>query len=316
VSVTNGVRPLLLLLALLLGGCAARGPVLVAELPGTAAGGVELEATPFFPQREYQCGPAALATVLVASGVATDADALVPQVYLPGRQGSLQDELVAASRRHDRLAYRIDGELAAIDDALRAGHPVLVLLNLGIDLLPVWHYAVVVGLDVAADRVILRSGTERRRALAASRFAAAWQRAGRWGVIIARPQAPPAQARPERWLAAAAGLESAGRLMAAAAAYRASLARWPDHARALFGLGNVRYREGQPAAAATLYRRYLARQADDAAAWNNLAMAQIDAGDLAAARASLARAAELRSPPEIAAAIASTRAALAQAAAD
>ncbi|HUG04491.1 MAG TPA: hypothetical protein VML92_08685, partial [Steroidobacteraceae bacterium] len=66
---------------------------------------VELAGTPFFPQDEYQCGPAALATVLRASGVATLPDDLKPQVYVPGRRGSLQAELIGAARRHGRLPY-------------------------------------------------------------------------------------------------------------------------------------------------------------------------------------------------------------------
>ena len=42
---------------------------------------LELRDTPFFPQEEYQCGPAALATVLAASGVAVSPDDLTGKVY-------------------------------------------------------------------------------------------------------------------------------------------------------------------------------------------------------------------------------------------
>jgi tetratricopeptide (TPR) repeat protein len=304
---------------LLVGGCAARVPLLDSQLPAGDARGaaVELEATPFYPQRAYQCGPAALATVLVASGVATDADRLVSQVYLPGRKGSLQVELVAAIRRHDRVAYRIDGRLSALDLALRDRHPVLVLLNLGLDTLPVWHFAVVVGLDAGRDVVILRSGTERRRVMPARRFDAAWQRAGRWGVIVTSPGTIPALAHPETWLEAVSRLESTGRLDAARIAYLASLQRWPGQARALFGLGNVHYLQQRPAQAVELYRDYLERAPDDPAAWNNLASAHLANGALSAARESLARASTLASSAEtgaeISAAIAATYAELAQA---
>ncbi|HHK0959736.1 TPA: hypothetical protein ACQQQD_006485, partial [Pseudomonas aeruginosa] len=47
-----------LLLAALLGGCAQ--PPESAALPAR----VELRDVPFFPQEAYQCGPAALATML------------------------------------------------------------------------------------------------------------------------------------------------------------------------------------------------------------------------------------------------------------
>ena len=54
---------------------------------------VELTTVPFFPQEEYQCGPAALATVLTWTGVNVTPAELAPQVYLPERQGSLQLEI-------------------------------------------------------------------------------------------------------------------------------------------------------------------------------------------------------------------------------
>ncbi|MEO7385334.1 MAG: hypothetical protein ABIX37_00195, partial [Gammaproteobacteria bacterium] len=67
---------------LALAACSALGPEL-AEDPRH-----ELTGVPFFPQTIHQCGPAALATVLGASGVIATPDELAPLVYLPGRRGS------------------------------------------------------------------------------------------------------------------------------------------------------------------------------------------------------------------------------------
>ncbi len=102
---------------------------------------VELTATPFFPQQDYLCGPAALATVLGASGRDVHPDELIEALYIPARRGSLQVELMAAARRHGRLAIELPGGLPAIVEQLEAGRPVLVLQNLAIDLWPAWHYA-------------------------------------------------------------------------------------------------------------------------------------------------------------------------------
>ena len=57
--------------AVLLSACVTREPFIPADLPAGRASAVELDATPFFSQDKYQCGPAALATVLVASNVDT-----------------------------------------------------------------------------------------------------------------------------------------------------------------------------------------------------------------------------------------------------
>ena len=88
---------------LLLSGCAALWPQtaeLREALPQGLPERVELKEVPFFPQTEYQCGPAALATALAAAGVKVTPEDLVSQVYLPERKGSLQIEMLAAARRH------------------------------------------------------------------------------------------------------------------------------------------------------------------------------------------------------------------------
>ena len=96
-----------------LAACASRQPVLPPSTPQDTDP-VELSNTAFFPQDEYQCGPAALATVLHSAGVAAQPDALAKQVYLPARRGSLQPELAAATRRAARVPYLIPPNLQAL----------------------------------------------------------------------------------------------------------------------------------------------------------------------------------------------------------
>ena len=85
-------------------------PPSVRELPHPESA-IELDDTPFHPQERYQCGPAALTTVLAQSGAGASLEAVVDKVYLPGRQGSLQAELLAATRTEGRLPYVIDASL-------------------------------------------------------------------------------------------------------------------------------------------------------------------------------------------------------------
>src|SRR5262245_55328277 len=120
------MRAGLVALALILTGCAGQQPLLCPQsdrLPQR----VELIQTPFYPQEIYQCGPAALATVLVQRGVKTSPEALAPKVYLPARQGSLKLELVAAARQHGMLVYPLEPNLDALLVQVAAGNPVLVM---------------------------------------------------------------------------------------------------------------------------------------------------------------------------------------------
>ena len=85
---------------LLLSGCASQlqATKLLKSPSPDFPPAVELSQVPFFPQKRYQCGPAALATVLNWSGVAATPEQLVDEVYLPQRHGSLQVEMTAATR--------------------------------------------------------------------------------------------------------------------------------------------------------------------------------------------------------------------------
>jgi tetratricopeptide (TPR) repeat protein len=232
---------------------------------------LELADVPFFPQETDQCGPAALATVLAYSGRPTTPEALAPRVYLPGREGSLQLELVAAARRHDRIPYVIQPSLPALTAELDAGRPVVVLQNLGLARWAVWHYSVVVGYDVREDVVMLRSGARKRLEMSAYRFARTWELGKRWGMVVLRPGELPAANDPDGYLRAVANQEAVTGPAGLAGAYRAAVERWPESRVARFGLANALRADGQVTAAVAEYRALLAASPADAAALNNLA---------------------------------------------
>ncbi len=94
---------------------------------------------------------------LVWSGVSTNPDQLTPIVYTPSIKGSLQPAMIAATRRQARLAYVISSPQEMLQE-VAAGHPVIVLQNLGLSWAPVWHYSVVIGYDLDTNSVLLHSG--------------------------------------------------------------------------------------------------------------------------------------------------------------
>jgi tetratricopeptide (TPR) repeat protein len=269
---------------LLMAGCATRGPLLE-----STGGAVELADTPFFPQLDHQCGPAALATVLGASGVAATPETLTPLVYLPGRRGSLQIEMQAAPRGFDRISYTLAPNLDAITAELDAGRPVLVLHNYGLPIWPRWHYAVVVGYDPATQKLLLRSGRKQRQQLSARNFMRAWDNGGRWAIVMLKPGDLPAQADRRTYLAAASAFERVAKPASAQQAFDAAVRTWPGDAFAWIGRGTAQYRAGKLPEATADYRQALNIDSSLAGARNNLAMTLLDQGCPAAARREIDR---------------------------
>ncbi len=292
----------------LLAACASRQPLTPRSVLQNADA-VELTDTAFFPQDDYQCGPAALATVLHSTGAARSPDTLAKQVYLPARRGSLQPELLAATRRAARIPYIIDPSLQALRAELDAGRPVLVLQNLGLDLLPVWHYAVVIGLQPDADRVVLRSGTERRHIVPAREFLRTWRLAENWAMVVLRPGELPTVVDPSRYLQAVASSERYLSPAERKAAYRVVLGRWPADPTARFGLAYSLHLAGELAAAESAYIALLDGHPRHAAAFNNLADVLRKRGCFSGAREAAANALEiaLREYPALVTAIRETQ---------
>ena len=159
----------------------------MAALP--AAGTVE--EVPFFPQDDYYCGPAALAMVLAWSGLEVTQDDLVPIVYTPGRQGTLQADILAGARRFGRLAVPV----ATVPDLLAelaAGHPVLVFQNLSLPIYPLWHYAVATGFDLETGKLRLHSGRTEHLETRLSTFTRTWARSDYWALVVLAPDQLPA----------------------------------------------------------------------------------------------------------------------------
>jgi tetratricopeptide (TPR) repeat protein len=242
----------------------------------------ELREVPFFPQTPYHCGPAALATVLVHAGIAATPERLADAVFLPAREGALQTEVLAAARRFGALAVPVPPQLAALFAEVAAGHAVVLLQNLGLSFAPRWHYAVLVGYDLAARELVLRSGTTERELMGFALFERTWARGAHWAVVALPPGRLPATATEADAVQAAIAFERIAPAAQALRAYDSILARWPGNALAGLGQGNARFAGGDLAGAAQAFER-VALQHDGAAAWHNLAATRLRLGQREAA---------------------------------
>ncbi|MEP3588167.1 MAG: PA2778 family cysteine peptidase [Marinobacter sp.] len=250
---------------------------------------------PFFPQEKYQCGPASLATMLNSQGLNTDPEILKELVYLPGREGSLQVEMVAGARSHNMVVYPLKPDIESLLTEVSAGNPVLVMQNLGFSWWPQWHFAVVVGYDHQDETLILNTDTRKHNRQPYEVFHNTWNRADRWAMVILPPDQLPATAELLTWLRAAHDLETTGHTLAAETAYRTAENHWMNEPAPLLALGNLAYAQKRFKAAANHLIRATERFPEFAEGWNNLAYALSAAGCSEQATHAMACAANLAS---------------------
>jgi hypothetical protein len=258
---------LALLLLALGSGCSLYGGVMPPSPTGAEL--TRVPDVPFYPQEEYQCGPAALAMAMTWSGVPVKPEDLTAEVYTPASHGSIQPDMITAARRHGRMAYVIHGA-DRLSAEVTAGNPVIVLQNLGLSWYPVWHYAVVTGLDHDTAEVLLNSGTIRSKRSPWRVFENTWG-PDFWGLLVLPPSRLPATAQEKEWLDGAVGLERAKQWAAAEQAYTTATGRWPKSRDAWIGLGNARYSLDNAQGAAEAFRKATEVSPDSGIAFNNLA---------------------------------------------
>jgi hypothetical protein len=290
---------------MLLSGCSVLAPqthAVLSQPPPGLPPSAEIRDVPYFAQTEHHCGPAALAMALGGAGIKVTPSELAELVYLPGRQGSLQVEMVAAARRNGMVAYVLEPYLDDVLLEVAAGTPVITLENYGVPYYPVWHYAVAIGYDLPRRELIRHSGALERKTLPLSVFEYFWRDGsrgsggGRWAMVAVPPERVPATATEQRYAEAVAALEKTGHTRGAATAYETLLKHWPANLIALMGRGNTAHALGDLATAEASFRLAAQMHPTSTAAYNNLAQTLLDRGKLDEARSMAEHAVKLGGP--------------------
>lgn len=279
---------------LLLHACAGtpQTDTLLTEIPPQYHTPVDLTNVPFFPQQAYQCGPAALATVMVYQGITVSPDELTPKIYIPQKQGSLQVEIIRALRDYNLVPYVIEPKLDHLLAEVHAGRPVLVMQNLGVSWYPQWHYAVVVGYNLQDKIILLRTGEIERYPMSLRTFEYTWQRSQHWAVLALRPDELPARVDRWQYLKTIVAFEQTKNWQVLNQAYETGLKRWPNDRDLLMGYGTALYLQQRLADARRYYEQVLTREAY-APAYNNLAQILAEQGEFERALQNANKAVEL-----------------------
>lgn len=198
-------------------------------------------------------------------------DELDKRTLIPDKEGTLQIELVAAIRADGMVAYPLNPTFGSLLEELRAGNPVIVLVNRGYSWYPLWHYATITGYDAVHEKILSHFSDLPDETIDLATFSAIWNRSGKWGIVPVPPGRIPVTAEPQQWLKVAYDLEATGRPDTASVAYESGVRRWPENIPLHFALANARYRDGRLDEAERLYREILSQEPDYPYALNNLA---------------------------------------------
>jgi ABC-type bacteriocin/lantibiotic exporter with double-glycine peptidase domain len=147
-------------------------------------GGAYIEGVPFFPQEEYYCGPASLASVMGFYGLTIEQQDIADEVYLPGLKGTLPIDVLLYAKGKGFNASYYGGSMDNLKRQISMDRPVILFLNLGYDIYPKGHYIVAVGYNDGMSVFIAHSGREKERLFSYEELEGLWRKTGFATILI------------------------------------------------------------------------------------------------------------------------------------
>jgi hypothetical protein len=262
------LRPLIALPLLFATSCVTLTP---RSRPTTASATV----IPNVPRQRWgveSCGAGSLSTVLQHYGdhvTLAELDRTMPKM----RGGVLSLDMLIEARKRGFTAQMVKGDPATVTEWVRAGKPVILMLQV-VDYpgkhFDFFHYVVVDGYDPQAGLVRIQFGKGSPRWTTFPRIEDSWKGGGHAAILVEQKAADSGPRPVEALLRQAVTMETKGKAADAIPLYREILASSPS-ALAWTNLGNAQLTSGDAAAAASSFRRAIEIDPNYRDALNNLA---------------------------------------------
>ncbi len=143
---------------------------------------VVIRDVPFFPQEDYQCGPASLAGVLHFWKSDVSVVEIAGQIFSKSARGTLTIDMLLYAERKGYAALQYKGGLDDLKSKIQAGYPIIVLVDYGFFVYHQEHFMVVVGFDEYG--VIVNSGKSENSHVSSEDFLKTWERTNNWTLLI------------------------------------------------------------------------------------------------------------------------------------
>jgi len=224
-----------------------------------------------YPQEAYFCGPASLATLLNQQNVAFVYGDVVGSTFTPELLGTLQIEMKATARRYGLIPYELNAGLAPVLSEISNNTPVLVLFNLGLPLVPTWHYAVVTGFDKADKKIFLSAPKGDLTSMSFEEFEMFSKRGGSWSIVALKPTVLPIASSEVQMIQAITDMYDVGYKEQATLAAVLYVSTYPVSTLGSVMLANMYMQRHDYLNATKEYKRSLTLKPHDPVLLNNLA---------------------------------------------
>lgn len=239
-----------------------------------------------YPQEEYFCGPSSMATLLTHQHIEFVYGDVIGSTFTPELKGTLQVEMKATARRYGLIPYEINPNLAAVLGEVSSNRPVLVLFNLGLDSIPVWHYSVVTGFNKASKEIFLTGTKNTQTWMSFDEFERFFGRGGSWAIVALKPPLLPIASSENEMIKAIADMAEVGYREQARLAAIAYVKQHPLSFLGSMMLANIHYEMKDYLNATAEYKRALVLKPNDPVVLNNLAQSLLKENKLNEAKLS------------------------------
>ena len=137
---------------------------------------------PFYPQKAYQCGPAAMASVMSYWGRHDSPKTIAAEMFSETARGSLTLDMYLYATENGFEAKQGGASVEEIRHRVDSREPVIVLVDNGFWVVRIGHYLVVVG--YSDDGFFVHDGYKGNTFISFGDFEKKWSRTGRWALIM------------------------------------------------------------------------------------------------------------------------------------
>ncbi|MDD4505383.1 MAG: tetratricopeptide repeat protein, partial [Sulfurospirillaceae bacterium] len=180
----------------------------------------------------------------------------------------------------------INPNLAAVLGEVSSNRPVLVLFNLGLDSIPVWHYSVVTGFNKASKEIFLTGAKNTQTWMTFDEFERFFGRGGSWAIVALKPPLLPIASSENEMIKAIADMAEVGYREQARLAAINYVKQHPLSFLGSMMLANIHYEMKDYLNATAEYKRALVLKPNDPVVLNNLAQSLLKENKLNEAKLS------------------------------